>query len=83
MPDTYLCANGHEWQPVSFVFESQLLDSEGRVLIRQPSIDAGRVYCVCVPCGLHTYLVTRWAGYCLADEPETDEATEEEGDAHA
>lgn len=68
-----LCADGeqHCWQPVSFVFESQLLDGSGRVLIRQPSISGGRVYMVCVPCMTHTYVVTRWAGYQMGgpDEP--------------
>lgn len=58
---------GHEWQPLSFVFEGQLLDREGRVLIRQPDLEAGRVYCVCMKCHQHTYIVTKWANYFLPD----------------
>ena len=59
------CDDGedHHWQPLSFVFESQLLDKDGRVLIRQPDIDAARVYCVCMACHSHTYIVTEWAGF--------------------
>lgn len=53
----------HRWQPVSFVFESQLLDGEGRVVIRQPDIKQGRVYVVCLHCRTHTYVETEWAGY--------------------
>ena len=55
----------HNWQPLSFVFETQPLDSEGRVNIRQPGIDHGRVYLVCLRCCLHTYMVTQWAGFQL------------------
>ncbi|SHI66627.1 hypothetical protein SAMN05444521_8180 [Streptomyces sp. 3214.6] len=55
----------HQWQPVSFRFETQLLDERGRVEIRQPSIDEGRVYAVCMPCRSHTYIVTAWVGYFL------------------
>ncbi|WP_159424492.1 hypothetical protein [Streptomyces sp. 3214.6] len=33
--------------------------------IRQPSIDEGRVYAVCMPCRSHTYIVTAWVGYFL------------------
>lgn len=55
----------HHWQPVSMVFESQLLDHEGRVLIRQPDIDHGRVYLVCLLCASHTYMTTRWAQFRL------------------
>jgi hypothetical protein len=57
----------HEWQPLSFVFETQLLDKDGRVNVRQPDIDAGRVYCVCMRCHQHTYIVTKWAGFFLPD----------------
>jgi hypothetical protein len=61
------CDDGeeHRWQPVSFRFETQLLDSEGRVRIRQPDIKEGRVYVVCMACRTHTYVVTEWAGYYL------------------
>ncbi len=71
---------GHEWQPLSFVFESQLLDNDGRVLIRQPAIDNGRVYCVCMKCHQHTYLVTQWAGFFIpspwVEQAEADDERE-------
>lgn len=65
--DSMACDDGgeHNWQPVSFVFESQLLDDQGRVLIRQPGINEGRVYVVCMQCRAHTYVVTEWVGYYL------------------
>jgi len=53
----------HEWQPISFRFESQMLDAAGRVLIRQPDLEEGRVYCVCMKCHTHTYIVTEFVGY--------------------
>jgi hypothetical protein len=61
------CVNGetHKWQPLSFVFETQLLDPHGRVQIRQPAIQEGRVYCVCMGCAHHTYIETDWVGYYL------------------
>lgn len=55
----------HDWQPVSMVFESQLLDGDGRVLIRQPDIDEGRVFLVCLQCASHTYVSTSWVGFRL------------------
>lgn len=55
----------HDWKPVSFVFESQLLDKDGRVQIRQPDITKGRVYCVCMKCCGHTYMETGWVGYYI------------------
>lgn len=57
----------HEWEPLSFVFESQLLDRDGRVQIRQPDIDNGRVYCLCMKCCSHTYVDTRWVGYHIGN----------------
>lgn len=65
------CDDGqeHHWQSVSFVFETQLLDAEGRVRIRQPDVEEGRVYCVCMECHSHTYIVTEWAGYHLGGPP--------------
>lgn len=63
----------HRWQPLSFVFESQLLDDSGRVIIRQPSTEEGRVYVVCMRCHSHTYIVTEWVGYYLAG-PDLDDA---------
>lgn len=63
------CVGGepHQWQPLSFRFESQLLDSDGRVLIRQPGIPEAQVYCVCMRCRGWTYVVTEWVGYYLGD----------------
>jgi hypothetical protein len=55
----------HKWQPLSFVFESQVLDRDGRVQIRQPDIDKGRVYCVCMKCHSYTYVETKWIGFYL------------------
>lgn len=62
----------HQWQPLSFVFESQLLDYEGRVLVRQPNTKTGRVYVVCMACHSHTYIETKWVGYYIpaAEKPE-------------
>ncbi len=53
--------------PLSFVFETQLLDHQGRVLVRQPDTEEARIYCVCMRCHSHTYIVTRWAGFFLPD----------------
>lgn len=53
----------HRWQPVSFRFETQLLDVEGRVLVRQPAMDHGRVYVACLLCASHSYMSTRWVGH--------------------
>lgn len=55
----------HRWQPVSFRFETQLLDHEGRVRVRQPDLQQGRVYMVCLGCNSHTYVDTEWVGYFL------------------
>lgn len=76
----------HQWQPVSFRFETQLLDPYGRVEIRQPNTDHGRVYMVCAPCRHHTYMETAWVGYqlggpfqeALESELARDEEDEEE-----
>ncbi len=38
----------HDWTPLSFVFETQLLDEDGRVRVRQPATDHAKVYCVCM-----------------------------------
>lgn len=65
----------HNWEPVSFRFESQMLDRQGRVLIRQPDIEEGRVYCVCMKCHQHTYIVTNFVGYYFV----LDEHMDEEG----
>jgi len=53
----------HRWQPVSMVFETQLLDDRGRVLVRQPDLTHGRCYLVCLKCCAHTYVETGWVGH--------------------
>lgn len=65
--DSALCNNGkpHGWQPLSFVFETQMLDDHGRVVMRQPAIQDARVYAVCMGCYTYTYLVAEWTGYYL------------------
>ena len=70
-----VCDDGkeHRWQPVSFVFESQLLDEHGRVLVRQPAIDDGRLYVICMTCYTHSYIVTEFAGYFLGGPPSRGE----------
>lgn len=55
----------HEWQPLSFVFETQVLDERGRVCIRQPDIEHGRAYLMCVGCAQHTYISTNWVEWQL------------------
>ena len=52
----------HRWETVSMVFETQLLDREGRVQIRQPDLTEGRVYFICRGCASHTYMTTQWLG---------------------
>src|SRR5262245_20612595 len=72
----------HTWQPVSFVFETELLtirSSEAgldiRPLGRQPDLLEGRVYCVCMKCASHTYIVTQWIGYYLGGDRDVDKET--------
>lgn len=63
----------HTWQPVSFVFESQLLDGpSGRVIIRQPDTKAGRVYLVCMGCHSHTWIETEWTGAWIMSEEQLE-----------
>lgn len=57
----------HVWEPCSFRFETQLLDPEGRVQIRQPDIEEARVYFICMKCRGWTYGVFNWVGYYLGD----------------
>lgn len=68
----------HDWQPVSFVFEIQLLGHEGRVEIRQPDTEAGQVYLVCLGCAQHTYIETSWAQYRLEGSPDRKEVLDKE-----
>lgn len=65
----------HNWQPISFVFESQLLGNEGRVLVKQPNCTAGKVYCVCMKCHSHSYVETVYVGYRLNSPPDNDHAS--------
>lgn len=71
--------NSHDWEPCSFVFESQLLDREGRVLIRQPDIEEARVYFICMKCRGYTYGVFNWVGYYLGDPDDQLLTPETEG----
>lgn len=50
-----------------------MLDAGGRVIIRQPDTCEGRVYCVCMKCHHHTYIVTKWVGHYLVNEEDMDE----------
>lgn len=65
--DTMKCNDGeeHRWQPLSFRFESQLLDNAGRVQIRQPDMKQAHIYVLCMGCRTWTYVVAEWAGYYL------------------
>lgn len=73
----------HDWKPISFVYETQLLDSQGRVLIRQPDLDEARVYLVCLECASHTYLTTSWVGFRLyGSEDANPRYISPEGEVH-
>lgn len=64
----------HKWTPLSFVFETQLLDANGRVRIRQPDLHNARVYCVCMKCHSYTYTENNWVGYYkMPEEKEGNE----------
>jgi hypothetical protein len=69
----------HTWEPAGMVFETQLLDPEGRVRVRQPDLEVGRCYFICRTCASHTYMATQWIGYrlhgsddALQDQSDTD-----------
>lgn len=60
----------HDWQPVSMVFETRLVDDApgggGRYRVMpQPDLKKGRVYLVCFRCASHTYMETSWANFRL------------------
>lgn len=57
----------HVWQPCSFRFETQLLDDRGRVLARQPDLDAGRVYFICMKCRGFSFADFSYVGFQLGD----------------
>lgn len=63
----------HEWQPLSFAFETQLLDADGRVRVRQPDLNAGKVFFVCASCSSHTYMRTQWVGFQLYGSEHRDD----------
>lgn len=48
----------HIWTAIQFVME----------LGNRPHPDEGRLFAVCMPCQAHTYLITKWVGYCIAGE---------------
>ncbi|WP_068059180.1 hypothetical protein [Nocardia xishanensis] len=52
----------HNWEVVSMVFETQMLDARGRVIVRQPDVQEARVYFICRGCASHTYMTTQWIG---------------------
>lgn len=62
----------HKWEPISFTFETQLLDKDGRVLIRQPDLTSAKVFCVCMKCLSHSYIETGWIGYYLNSPDELE-----------
>ncbi|QWY84260.1 hypothetical protein QEO77_gp43 [Arthrobacter phage Zaheer] len=55
----------HKWEPSGMVFETQLLDTHGRVQVRQPDLNEGRCYFICRDCACHTYMARQWIGYRL------------------
>lgn len=57
----------HNWEAVSFVFETESYSGDiyPRLAIRQPDLNEGRVYFICVHCASHTYMTTSWIGYRL------------------
>lgn len=61
---------------MSFRFETQLLDDRGGVRIRQPDIEAARVYFICMKCNGWTYSVFDWVGYYLTDPTMRDNPEE-------
>ncbi|WP_218649192.1 hypothetical protein [Paenarthrobacter nitroguajacolicus] len=66
----------HVWETAGMVFETQLLDAYGRVQVRQPDLDAGRVYFICRQCASHTYMTTQWIGYRLHGSEDAGPAAE-------
>ncbi len=50
----------HEWQPVTFVCENQLLTDRGQVIVRQPDPTQAKCCVVCLKCATHSYMTTRF-----------------------
>lgn len=65
MPEKFAAPRdcGHRWESVSMVMETQFLDPHGRVNVRQPDTQRGRVYFICRRCASHTYMTTQWIGF--------------------
>jgi len=57
------------------VFETQLLDQDGRVCIRQPDVERGRVYIVCLRCASHTYMSTKFRYRLYGSEDQLEDGT--------
>ncbi|MEO3856155.1 hypothetical protein [Acrocarpospora sp. B8E8] len=72
--DGGLCVDGkeHVWQPLSFRFETQVLDERGRVEIRQPDLIDAHVYCLCWGCRSWTYVSADWVGFQLGGPEQVD-----------
>ncbi|MEV6036011.1 hypothetical protein AB0L65_32990 [Nonomuraea sp. NPDC052116] len=68
------CLQGaeHNWLPVSFRFETQLLDGWGRVDVRQPAINDGHVYFICMGCRSWSYMRFDYVGYQLGGPEDVD-----------
>lgn len=52
--------------------ETQLLDERGRVRVRQPDLDRGKVYYICRRCASHTYMTTQWVGWRMYGSEDAD-----------
>jgi hypothetical protein len=91
----------HAWQPISFVFETELWtlrqrspDSMLNLLeppdirtgpkidivpqVRQPDPNQARVYCVCMKCASHTYIVTQFIDFYLGGDRPIEPKAEDE-----
>jgi hypothetical protein len=76
----------HEWQPVSFRFENQLLTDRGQVVVRQPDPSEGRCYIVCLLCASHTYMSTKMIYRLYGSEDQNEDGTwinEDDGNEEA
>lgn len=70
----------HTWQPLSFRFETQLLDPEGRVIVRQPDTNEAKVYMVCMRCAQWTYITTSFCGWQQYGSAHRQELREQDTD---
>jgi hypothetical protein len=56
----------HTWEPTGMVFETDLLEVDGRYIrtnIRLPDTDEAKCYFICRKCASYTYMTTQWIGY--------------------